>query len=56
MEKWREKGGTWRKLAVKDEIAKGRNIEIYKGEKRNVKRCIYWNKNEVNEQFGRKMN
>ena len=30
--------------------------EIFKEEKRKVKGCICESKNEVNEQFGRKMN
>ena len=31
-------------------------MEIYREEKRKIKRCIYQSKKEVNEQFGRKMN
>ena len=34
----------------------GRCLEVYKEEKRKVKRCIYQSKKEVQEQFGRKMN
>ena len=31
-------------------------LKFYKEEKRKVKRCIYQSKEEVQEQFGRKMN
>ena len=40
----------------RDEAAKARSMEIYKEEKRKVKRCIYQSKKDVNEQFRRKMN
>ena len=43
-------------LGARDEVTKDRFMEVYKEEKRKVKRCIYQNKKEVNEQFGRKMN
>ena len=43
-------------LAASLEVAKDRCIEIYKGEKRKVKRCPCKSKIEVNEQFGRKVN
>ena len=42
-------------LGLRDEVAKDRCIEIYKEEKRKVKRCINQIRKEVNEQFGRKM-
>ena len=35
---------------------KGRCLKVYKEEKRKVKICIYQNKKEVQEQFGKKMN
>ena len=41
---------------VRDEDTKERFLEVYKKEKRNIKRCIYQRKKKVNEQFGRKMN
>ena len=31
-------------------------MDVYKEEKRKVKRCIYQSKKKVNEQFGREMN
>ena len=31
-------------------------MEVYREEKRKVKRCIYQNRKKVNEQFGRKIN
>ena len=31
-------------------------MEVYKGEKRKVKKCIYQSQKRVNEQFGRKVN
>ena len=43
-------------LGARDEDVKDRCMEAYREEKRKVKRCIYLNKKEVNEQFGRKMN
>ena len=39
-----------------NEVAKDRYTEVYKEEKRKIKRCIYQSKKELNEQFGRKMN
>ena len=36
--------------------AKERYVGAYKEEKRKVKRCMYQSKEEVQEQFGRKMN
>ena len=36
-------------LGARDEVAKDRCIEVYKEEKRKVKRCIYHNKKEANE-------
>ena len=33
-----------------------RSLEVYKVEKRKVKRCIYQSKKEVQGEFGRKMN
>ena len=52
------KGGVKRKevLGARDEDARERCLEVYKEEKRKVKRCIYQSKEEVQEQFGRKMN
>ena len=51
------KDAAWKKvLGARDEVAIGRCGEVYKEEKRNVKRCIYQSKKDVNEQFGRKMN
>src|SRR5678815_5295144 len=43
-------------LKANDEVSKERCLELYKEEKRNTKRCICRRKNEVNEQFGRRMN
>ena len=43
-------------LVARNEDAKERCMEAYREEKRKVKRCIYQNKNIVNEQFGRKLN
>ena len=37
-------------------LQKDRCKEVYKKEKRKVKKCIYQRKMKVNEQFGRKMN
>ena len=36
-------------LGARDEDARERCLEIYKEEKRKVKRCIYWNKKDVQE-------
>ena len=38
-------------LGAKYEVAKERFMENYKEEKREVKRCIYINKKEINEQL-----
>ena len=43
-------------LGTRDEDARERCLEAYKEEKRKVKRCIYQSKEEVQEQFGMKMN
>ena len=43
-------------LAASDEEVKERCIEVYREEKRKVKRCIYQSKKIVNEQFGREIN
>ena len=41
---------------LSDEEAKERCMEVYRDEKRKVKRFIYQSKKKVNEQFGRKKN
>ena len=41
-------------LAASDEKVKQRCIEVYREEKRKIKRCIIQCKKKVNEQFGRK--
>ena len=38
-------------LGARDEEARERCLEVYKAEKRTVKRCIYQSKKKVNEQF-----
>src|SRR5678815_2860189 len=43
-------------LKANDEVSKERCLELYKEEKRNAKRCTRKRKEEVNEQFGRRMN
>src|SRR5678815_2009777 len=43
-------------LKANDEVSKERCLELYKEEKRNTKRCIRRRRQEVNEQFGRRMN
>ena len=43
-------------LAASDEKKKERCMEVYRGEKRKIKRCIIQSKKKVNEQLGRKMN
>ena len=43
-------------LGARDKVVKDRRMEVYKEEKRKVKRCIYQSKKEANEQFGRKVN
>ena len=43
-------------LRARDKLAEERCLEVYKEEKRKVKRCIYQSKKEVNEQLGRNMN
>ena len=45
-----------RKEAARNEESKERCIEVYRDEKRKVKRCIIQCKKKVNEQFGRKRN
>ena len=53
----KRKEATWKEvLGARDEDAKERCLEVYKEEKRKVKRLIYQSKNEVPEQFGRKKN
>ena len=53
----KRKEDAWKEvLGVRDEDAMERCLEVYKEEKRKVKRCIYQSKEEVQEQFGRKMN
>ena len=39
-------------LGARDEDARERSLEVYKEEKRKVKRCIYQSKEEIQEQFG----
>ena len=41
-------------LSASDEKAKERCIEVYREEKRKVKRCMYQSKKKVNEQFWKK--
>ena len=43
-------------LGARDKAAKERCLEIYKEEKRKVKRCIHQSKKEVRGQFERKLN
>ena len=43
-------------LGARYVFSKERCMEVYKKEKRKVKRCIYQSKKEVNEQLGSKMN
>ena len=43
-------------LGARDEDARERCLEIYKEGKRKITRCIYQSKEEVQEQFERKMN
>ena len=53
----RRKKAVWKEvLGVRDEEAKERCMEDYREKKRQVRRCIFQSKNEVGEQFGRKMN
>ena len=42
-------------LEARYEDGKQRCQEVYKEEKRNVKRCIYHSKKEVHGQFGRRL-
>ena len=50
----RRKEAAWKEvLAANDEEAKERFKELYREEKRKVKRYIYQNKKTVNEQFGK---
>ena len=43
-------------MKASDEETKERCMEVYRGEKKKVKRFIYQCKKKVNEQFARKMN
>ena len=43
-------------MAASDEETKERSMELYREEKRKLKRCIIICRKKVNEQFGRKMN
>ena len=43
-------------LGARGEYAKVGYTEVYKEEKRKVKKCIYQSRKEVYEQLGRKMN
>ena len=43
-------------MAASDEWAKEICMEVYREDKRKVKKCIYQSKKKVNEQFGRKWN
>ena len=43
-------------LAASNEETKQGCMEVYREEKKKVKRCIIQTKKKVNEQFGRKMN
>ena len=43
-------------LGARDEDVKQRCMEVYKEDKRKVKKYIYQSKEEVNEQYGRKVN
>src|SRR5678815_5162111 len=43
-------------LKANDEVSNEGCLELYKEEKRNAKRCIHKRHEEVNEQFGRRMN
>ena len=53
----KRKEDAWKEvLRTRDEDARESCLEVYKGEKKKVKRCIYQSKKEVQEQFGRKMN
>ena len=53
----KRKEDAWREvLGARGENARDRCLEVYKEEKRKIKRCIYQSKEEVQEQFGRMMN
>ena len=53
----KRKEDAWKKvLGASDDCARERCLEVYKAEKRKVKRCIYQSKRKVKEQIGRKMN
>ena len=53
----KRKEDVWKEvLEARDKDARERCLEVYKNEKRMIKRCIYESKEEVREQFGRKMN
>ena len=46
----KRKEGAWKEVSgYRDEATKGRCMEVYKEEKRKVKRCIYQSKKEVKE-------
>ena len=52
-----EEEDAWKEvLGARDEDPRKRCLEVYKEEQRKVKRCIYQSKEEVQEQFGSKMN
>ena len=52
----RRKETAWKVLEARNEEPKERCMEVYREEKRKVKKCIIQSKKNVNEQFGRKMN
>ena len=54
--RWEPKKCWKEMLGARNEDAKERCLEVYKEEKRKVKKCIYQSKEEVQKQFGRKMN
>ena len=43
-------------MGARDKVAKESCMVAYNEEKRNVKKCIYRSKNEVNAKFGKKIN
>ena len=51
-----KKEAAWKEvLGDRDEDSKEICLEVYKEENRNVKGCMYQNKKEVHEQFGRNL-
>ena len=53
----KRKEDAWKEmLGARDEDAREMCLEVYKEKKGKIKRCIYRSKEEVQEQFGRKMN